>query len=305
MHHSNKSSFQLGARKGLLVAALSVSFALGCSGEGQVSKDSGPTDMAAHADSSTTDLLGDGAIIKDGIALEAGSADSWLPGDASSADTTVLAIDGPTPLDSKLADAPIADSAPIPQDLQALDIYLADASIVDMPGPALDTAINDIFLTDGPGGLPDLHAGLPLSDCDSDLANEGAWEHWMGQFTWLDATNAIGYEQRLWFVNAKWKSIGGTDCIAHWNITGTKGAAVNCGTCDHSLTVTGQINLAKSTCDPASWLGDETFTATYDVRLNANGSSDWLFASTGNSLGTGYWNAAAENYLSPGACKWF
>lgn len=259
--------------RGGCAALLAVSVCLGCSDDGPVVSDGSCCDSAA-VDSAAVD-----AVVTHDAAVADVLSDSLVVEDGRPAEVGVL--DFALIFDNGSSD------------------FLSD-------GPALEAgSMVDAPISDGLGGLPDLYAGLPVGDCESSLANNGAREHWLGQLSWIDATTASGYEERLWFLNSKWKSIGGTDCIARWNTTATKGAPVNCSSCDLSLTVSGQINLAKSTCDPASWKGDETFTATYDVQLNANGTSDWLFANTGNSLGTGYWNTAALNYLSPGACKWF
>ena len=162
--------------------------------------------------------------------------------------------------------------------------------------------------TDADTDLPDLTAGLDEGGCEElpdHGAIPGARSYFVGSYLWTEEDTAEGSEQWLIFANDAWADVGGSDCSVVLLTSASKGDAVACGACDFSLAVQATLDAVATDCPEEIYAGDESWEVTYDVELAADGSATWYYASSGNPVGTGYWNASGQNFLTEGTCLWF
>ena len=157
------------------------------------------------------------------------------------------------------------------------------------------------------GGLQDLTQGLDTTGCDIQEATDseipGAASYFYGLFVQDDGMYT-GYEQWLIYANETWRAQGYSDCIIQWRVSATEGSPGATTSANFALDVTMNLDQSASTC-PAELMQDlnDTDFGHYDIQIAGN-RSEWFFAS-GNSLGSGYANDQALNYLSPKSCRWF
>lgn len=171
-----------------------------------------------------------------------------------------------------------------------------------------ETDTNDTQDTDVTDDLPDLGDGLAdHNECHDyeGTPHPGATGYWVGALGWTDSDSLVGYEKWVLIANPSWDGTDGVNgqCEIVWEAYGVKGASVDCGSCDYSITLDAYVDEGRSTCPADLWAGDESYTATYDVRISG-GTAQWYFPS-GNLLGEGDATDVYLTYTSEFACRWF
>ena len=181
----------------------------------------------------------------------------------------------------------------------------SDSGSASSQGPGGYADVDDSIQAHG--GLQDLTQGLDKTGCDIQEATDaeipGAASYFYGLFV-QDGSMYSGYEQWLIYANESWRAQGYSDCIIQWSVSATEGSPGSATSANFALDVTMNLDRNASTC-PAELMHDlnDTDVGHYDIQITGN-STNWFFAS-GNSLGSGYANEQALNYISPKSCRWF
>ena len=164
---------------------------------------------------------------------------------------------------------------------------------------------------DGPGAsdLPDPRADVAFDANCSDVDGiqvPGATSFFYGSFGATDDPNTWeGVEQWILVANDAWRDAGEDDCTITWTASAERSdEAGTCADCSYGLTVAASIDLARTSCPEGLYEGSESFSVVYGVRVSGD-TADYVYAQTGNPLGSGHANENASNYLSAAACVWF
>jgi hypothetical protein len=159
---------------------------------------------------------------------------------------------------------------------------------VDLPDPR-ERAVYDDGCTD--------YDGIPVA---------GATSYFYGQFV-ATGTDDVweGEEQWILLANDAWREAGEDDCVITWNVTAQRtDEAGTCGDCTYGLSLSTNIDIARTSCPEGLYEGEESFSVVYGVRVSGE-TATFVYAQSGNPLGTGYATDGASNYLSEGACTYF
>jgi hypothetical protein len=150
--------------------------------------------------------------------------------------------------------------------------------------------------------LPDLAAGLDRAFCEYGPGEEGATAYFVGEFT-LSGARVAGRERWLLYANSRWRSAGGRDCTATWDVAGRTSAPSTCADCDLGLAL--EATLAGTDCPEALLDRQRTFSVGYDVTRAQDGTARFSFSSSGKALGQGYHAGDALGYVTDPTCTWF
>lgn len=159
--------------------------------------------------------------------------------------------------------------------------------------------------SDGPT-LSDPADGLGADEACNDFDGteiDGATVYFVGEFS-FDGADVTGLERMLVYANETWASGSGADCTIAWTMTGTKGdPSSTCGSCDYSLQVSGSVDVSLTDCPEALVSGEESFSNTYDVKLD--GDTATFYFPSGDVLGQGEWAASAVTFRSERTCQFY
>lgn len=179
------------------------------------------------------------------------------------------------------------------------------------PGDEKDDTASAVDDTGGGSGLPSLTDDLDTGGCEDWEGNQipGSASYFYGEYevTGTDDEGAnlwSGEERWLLFANSTWEDQGGGDCEVAWTATATETEPSGCGSCEFGLEVTLTLDLVATTCDDDLSEGTEG-DVTYVVDVADDGTATWYYASSGNTVGVGYYEDGAVNFLSDKQCDWF
>lgn len=164
---------------------------------------------------------------------------------------------------------------------------------------------------EGENGLPGLIDGVDTTGCegynDSDgVFHEipGAVSYFYGEYADEGGGSWSGEEVWYLFANPAWVETGEDDCEAHYAAEASETTASACPSCDVALAVTLTLDVTLSTC-PEDLIADTDGSVTYGVKRSGSDGTTWYFGSSGDELGTGYYNDSAMNFITSKACKYF
>ncbi|HCH62080.1 MAG: hypothetical protein CL927_09945 [Deltaproteobacteria bacterium] len=116
----------------------------------------------------------------------------------------------------------------------------------------------------------------------------------------------VGSEEWLLYANDSWREAGVDDCRVTWVLRGEEAETGSCTACDLTLALVGALDETRTTCPEDLWNESRSFSVKYDIQLDSGtNQSQWFFADSGTTLGTGSYSGLALNYLSSRTCVWF
>lgn len=169
------------------------------------------------------------------------------------------------------------------------------------------------------GQLDDPTAGLGIDqDCADfevdDQPTAGWTSYFVGDFE-LDGDEVSGWEYWLLFPDdegrqtSDWSSYEeGEGCRIAWEMFGSKGEPVSCGSCDFSITFDAYADAGASDCPQGLFDSEgQDFTVTYDVRIDGDGAvqDSIVYFESGDELGRGQANDSALTYATDPECRFF
>ena len=145
-------------------------------------------------------------------------------------------------------------------------------------------------------------------DCEDLNGTEhpGASTYFAGSYA-LNGDALTGIEEAIYVANSSWEPIlGASDCRVTWSLTGSIVQASACTTCDLHIEVSAMLDESQSDC-PSELAADwqSSWTETYGVARNDDGSSDWYFGGTGEYFASGTHSSSSVDFLSDVQCSWF
>lgn len=189
-------------------------------------------------------------------------------------------------------------------DAGTTDAGTTDAGATD--AGATDAGGTDAGTTDGGGSGGNVWDEVNPDNC-TDLPDfegvSGAASYFIGEYSPAGGPTG-GTETWALYANPVWEAAGGADCVVVWEMSAVSTAVGSCGSCDYGLDVTGNIDLSATTCPKPLYSGQESWTTSYDVDEQDDGSADWYYGATGTVVGSGYVGAGVS-FITPASCVWF
>jgi hypothetical protein len=150
--------------------------------------------------------------------------------------------------------------------------------------------------------IPDPYASLDRTACEGGAYVDNTMTAWFVGDLVVSGTTFTGTETAAvhWSPNFVSECGYAADCVIVWALTGTVGAPGACADCDYSLEVDATLDAAATDC-PTDRIGDvspDTWSTTYDVKLNPDGTTEVSFSQSGNPLGAWYWAGDRVTYVT-------
>lgn len=187
---------------------------------------------------------------------------------------------GPEPLDP-----PGADDTALTGDDDGGDPGHFDDAIPD-PWEVMDPG----YCATRPYYDPDWSVGTSWFVGDFRFKN-GAW---IGTETWV-----------LYFNETAASALEIEACQVVWAVSATEQEPESCAACDFGLLVSANLDATATDCPEGLWIDDQSFTVGYDIMAHSDGTTSFLFASSGNPVGGWYWHGDRYTFLSSPSCMIF
>lgn len=195
--------------------------------------------------------------------------------------------------------------------IPGLLLALLAGCVVDKPvGDTGDETGDDTNPDAGADDLPALAPDGDTTGCEGMEDSDGTWHDIPGAAGYFyglyerSGEGWVGEEAWLLFANPAWVELGEDDCEIWYAASAAEGDKGACPSCDLAIEVSLTVDATLSTCPEALYEGTSG-TVTYALRYSSDTEVDWYFASSGDPLGSGYYNESAMNFLSERQCEWF
>jgi hypothetical protein len=170
----------------------------------------------------------------------------------------------------------------------------------------VDTASTNNSTNNGTQGPIDTPPAESVCEDLDGTAHPGASTYFAGSYS-VNGETLTGLEEAIYVANSSWEPIlGASDCRVTWALTGTVVASSACTTCDLHIQVSAMLDESQSDC-PSELAADwqSSWTETYGVARNDDGSADWYFGSSGEYFASGNHSGSNIDFLSDVQCSWF
>lgn len=158
--------------------------------------------------------------------------------------------------------------------------------------------------------LPSLLEDVDKAGCDGAYDSDGVFHEVPGAATYFLGTYEndggvwTGEEGWYLFANAAWIDAGEGDCEVLYAAEATEADPGACPSCDLGLSVTLQVDVTLSDCPEELYEGTDG-SVTYAIKYTSDTEATWYFASSGDELGSGYYNDEAMNFITDKKCMYF
>jgi hypothetical protein len=155
----------------------------------------------------------------------------------------------------------------------------------------------------------DMVTGADGCQTIDEVSHPGAASYFYGELEPVntdDGPQWRGVEEWILFANEAWRDTGVSDCVVTWVLQAEEVDPGLCGACDVSLAVVGTVDTARTSCPDGLWEDSFNYSVQYDVRFDpTTDTSQWFFAESGSTMGSGSYAGVAMNYLTARSCVWF